>query len=300
MADEKKGTQPMNVAAMREDLAQKRRELAKRPITGERFWVPRSGKAGVEVILYRPKQPAEKPLPALFNLHGGGWLGGDAVLMDSFCTLLAEAIPAFIVNVNYTKIDVQPFPYQHEEVADAVRYFAANAEKYGVDETKFAVGGHSAGAHISAGAAMKLKEEGFALCAQMLVYPFLDFTQKREGETENMVQRLREAFFQGCDTAHRWLSPLKAGDGALKGLAPAIIITCGPDTLKPHGVDYAKRLIDVSVPLYYKEYPEALHGFLEVNRPEYEGDERRSPGQLAMTQDCERYLIGCLRVCFGV
>ncbi len=292
-------TKPMDIAAMREDWAKKRLEFAKRPITGERFWVPRSDKAGVDTILYRPKRQAAKPLPVLFNLHGGGWLGGDAVLMDSFCALLAEAIPALIVNVNYTKIDVQPFPYQHEEVADAVRYFAAEAEKYGIDKTKFAVGGHSAGAHISAGVAMKLKEEGFALSAQMLVYPFLNFTQQREGDAGNMQRLLREHFFKGCDTAHRWLSPLAASDAALGGLPPAIIITCGPDTLKPHGTAYAKRLIDAGVPLYYREYPEALHGFLEVNRPEYEGDERRSPEQLAMTRDCEKYLIGCLRVCFG-
>jgi len=295
---ENENTQPsFDFNNFRSQLAEQRKKFAGLPITGERFAVPRDGGAPVDAILYRPKQSVDGPLPVLFNLHGGAWVGGDAVLMDSFCSLLASEIPAFIVNVNYIKADIQPIPYQIHELCDTVLWFASHADDFGIDKARFAIGGHSAGAQISAGSAVRLKELGFALACQMLVYPFVDFTVEGDGEMKGLLTLLKTVLIRGIDSGHRWLSPLQASHDELAGVAPAIIIISGQDELKPMGVAYAKRLIDCAVPVNFKEYPEALHGFLEVNRPEYEGDPRRSPEQLAMTQDCERYLIRELRAC---
>lgn len=283
-------------------LNAQRKAFAKMPVTGERFTVPREGLDGVDTILYRPTIASQDPLPVFFNLHGGAWVGGDAVLMDSFCSLLADEIPAMVVNVNYKKLDVHPFPYQQIELCDAVMYFAEHEDEYNIDKARFAIGGHSAGANLSAGAAIRLNELGFKLGCQMLVYPFVDFTMRSGGDdSDEALQGLTQlitSLSPDSDFSHRWISPLQAKDEELAGTAPAIIIVCGKDELKPHGVEYAKRLIDVAVPVKFKEYPEALHGFLEVNRKEYEGDPRRSPEQLAMTQDCEKYLINEFRACF--
>ncbi|HAL73821.1 MAG TPA: hypothetical protein DCM45_01860 [Clostridiales bacterium] len=296
--NEHENSQPkFDFDSFRSQLAEQRKKFAGMPITGERFAVPRDGGAPVDTILYRPKQPVNNPMPVLFNLHGGAWVGGDAVLMDSFCSLLANEIPALIVNVNYIKADIQPIPYQIHELCDSVLWFADHAEDFGIDKTRFAIGGHSAGAQISAGSAVRLKELGFALACQMLVYPFVDFTIEGEGEMKGLLTLLKNVLIRDIDPGHRWLSPLHASQDELTGVAPAIIIICGQDELKPMGVAYAKHLIDCAVPVKIKEYPDALHGFLEVNRPEYEGDPRRSPEQLAMTQDCERYLIRELRAC---
>jgi len=279
-------------------LNEQRKKFAQMPVSGERFTVPREGLDGVDTILYRPAKVTQGPLPVLFNLHGGAWVGGDAVLMDSFCSLLADEIPAMIVNVNYKKLDVHTFPYPQAELCDAVLYFAEHADEYNIDKSKFAIGGHSAGAHISSGAAIMLKERGFKLACQMLVYPFVDFTMSSGEEGTRYLKQLITSLFPDGDLTHRWLSPLQAKDNELEGVAPAIIIVCGKDELKPHGVAYAKRLIDVGVAVKYKEYPEALHGFLEANRKEYEGDPRRYPEQLEMTKDCEKHLMNELRACF--
>lgn len=267
-----------------------RKRFAAMQTRGERFTIPRDGMAGVETILYRPEK-AEGKLPVLFNMHGGAWVGGDAVLMESFCQYLADNIPALVVNVNYTKADVQPFPYMQTEVCDAVKYFAANAEKYGIDKGRMAVGGHSAGAHIAAGAAMMLKEQGIDLACQMLVYPCVDM--------ELYHERLDGIMFPDGNFRHRWASPLFASDKELSGLAPAIIIVCGIDELRPHGIGYAKRLMGAAVPVKVKEYPKALHGFLEVNRPDYPADDRQNPEQAGYARDCERYLTNELRACFN-
>lgn len=275
--------------------AQRARWAAQATI-GERFVIPRAEMDGVDVIIYRPENPAGR-LPVLFNMHGGAWIGGDAVLMESFCQKLANEIPAMVVNVNYKKADVRPFPYALNEVADAVKYFAAHANEFGVDPCRMAVGGHSAGAQIAAGAAMKLKEDGVKLAAQMLVYPCTDMRPK---DADGLMAMIQPMMFPDGEYAHRWASPVIAADAELKELAPAIFIECGLDELKPMGIAYAKRLMDAATPVKVKEYPDALHGFLEVNRPDYDAnDPRRTPEQAEYCRDCEEYLINELRACFN-
>ncbi len=276
-----------------ESLHKMRAEAAAKPTTGERFVVPRKDKAGVNVILHRPAQMPEAPLPVVFNLHGGAWIGGDAILMESFCALLAEQLPALVVNVNYTKVDEQPYPYAWEELLDAVLYFAAHAEEYNVDPARMVVGGHSAGAHIALGAAMLLRDVGFPLCGQMLVYPPSDLTTRRDGERADF----HKLMFRDTDRdTEAMASPLLAPKEALEGLAPVLMIVCGQDSLRPQGLGYAKRLEEADVPVLVREWPEAQHGFLEVNRPDYPaGDERQNPEQAAMAREAEIWLIGQLK-----
>lgn len=270
-------------------LRESRRECKKRPVLGERFLVPREGKPGVETILYRPKEK-EGNLPVLFNLHGGGWIGGDAVLMDSFCMHMAEWMQAFVVNVNYTKVDEEPFPYAAEELADAVEYFMDHSGEYGVDKGRMIVGGHSAGAHLAAVAAILLKDRGRKLAGQMLVYPCVDLSVREEKDDD--IEQFRSLLIPDLACPHPLVSPLLLDGERLVGLAPAVIVLCGKDSLRNQGAEYAKRLIDAAVPVKVKEYPNALHGFLEVCQREYpDTDERKTKEQAEYCRDCEEYLV---------
>lgn len=275
------------------DLVSQRRLWAAQPCTGRRCSLPRCGKPPVEVLLYRPDTLPETPLPVVFNMHGGAWIGGDAVLLDSFCQLVAQQLPALVVNVNYTKADVKPFPFAQQEVADAVLYLAEHAEEYGIDPARMAVCGHSAGAHIAAGAALLLRDAGFALAAQVLVYPALDMRTEGEGVDRDIAQFLPIIFPNG-DQLSPLASPLLASDDFLRGQAPAVILVCGQDTLRSHGLGYAERLRQLGIPVLLKEYETALHGFIEVNRPDYPADERQTPEQEALCRDAEQWLIGCM------
>jgi acetyl esterase len=283
---------------MLKSLRAARKEYALKETIGQRFVIPRLGKEGIKTILYCPvtKEETDK-LPVLINMHGGAWIGGDAVLMESFCQMIANEVPAVVANINYKKADEAPFPYAMEEVVDAVKYFVEQADGYGIDPNRIAVGGHSAGAQLAAGAAIKLKEDGIKLACQMLVYPCTDMVIDKD-QPEDISNLLRH-FFPNGGNDHRYISPLRAKDEELSGLCPAIFIECGLDDLKPMGIAYAKRLIDVAVPVKIKEYPKALHGFLEVNRPDYpSGDERQNPEQESYCKDCEKYLVQELRSCF--
>ena len=282
----------MEFTEMLEKLKEQRAGWAGMSTDGERFTVPRDGKKGVDVLLYRPED-SNGSLPVMFNMHGGAWIGGDAVLLETFCRRLANEIPCFVVNVNYTKADVECYPYAIDEVVDSVKYFMEHACEYGLDTGRFAVGGHSAGAQIAAGAALKLKDEGIKLACQMLVYPTTDLFSRSE------LSPLLDMYFGNGGAREPYASPLFASDTALDGVCPAIFIECGLDSLRDQGIAYAKRLMNIGVSVKVKEYRRALHGFLEVNRPDYDPDDpRRTPEQDMYCKDCEKYLINELRANF--
>lgn len=276
-------------------------------ITGERIALQREGKEPVEVIIYRPEKQAAGTLPAFINMHGGSFTGGDAVLMDSFCHMLAQRLPAVVFNINYKKAPEYAFPYAIEEIYDMAVYAAQNAAPFGIDPQRIAVGGHSAGASLAAGTALKAKEEGgVSFVCQVLVYPCtdldtlptkndLDCPPEADEEFRNYVR----LYCRNGENGHRWASPLLATSEEIEGVCPAIFVTCGLDDLRQQGEAYAKKLIDCGVPVAVRRFAEALHGFVEVNRPDYfHEDERKSPKQETLCRLAEEFIIAQLKASF--
>jgi len=62
------------------------------PYQGREFTVPRKGCPDVRVRLYHPAGNCTDPRPALFNVHGGGWLFGDAEGVDLQSQYLANRL----------------------------------------------------------------------------------------------------------------------------------------------------------------------------------------------------------------
>lgn len=244
------------------------------PYSGKAFTVPREGRPGVRVRLYRPRGDDGSLLPALFNVHGGGWIFGDAESVDLQSQYLANHLRCFVVNVDYRLLDESPFPYQQTETADAVEYFLAHAKEYGFDPTRAAVMGYSAGGHIAAGTAMILRDRGVKLTTQVLGYPFLNFIGFDCADYTGFSGALRVIFnrfamdvlFEKMPKDCALLSPANASPELLKGLAPAVIVSCGKnDPLLPQAEAYAAKLREAGVKTVYREYKTAEHGFLEHN-----------------------------------
>lgn len=145
--------------------------------------MPRENAKPVMTYLYRPAGSGEN-LPVVFNVHGGAWVGGDALLLDTQSREMADRLGCLVVNINYVKADVKPFPYAQYEIRDTVRYFADHAKEYNLDAQRFAVMGYSAGGHLSACAAQLLQQDGIRLSCQVLCYPFLNLTFQGETDKE--------------------------------------------------------------------------------------------------------------------
>lgn len=108
----------------------------------------RGGERPLLLDLYRPADVAGT-FPVVVLIHGGGWHGGDkADYADLARKLAGEGFAC--AAVNYRLLPDWRFPAMLEDCKCAVRWLRANAAEVGVDPGRFAVWGHSAGAHLAA------------------------------------------------------------------------------------------------------------------------------------------------------
>lgn len=97
--------------------------------------------------IYYPESRADKPLPLLIWIHGGGWSAGS----KSQVPYLNQLSRGYVVaSVEYRFSQKAIFPAQIQDCQAAIRWLRTNAAKYNLDPNRIGVGGASAGGHLSA------------------------------------------------------------------------------------------------------------------------------------------------------
>lgn len=99
------------------------------------------------------------PRPLIVYVHGGGWVGGHVrqagALSDFPGVLAALAKEGFVVaSVEYRFAGEAHLPAQLQDVRAALRFLKDHANEYGIDPTRVAIWGGSAGGHLAALAAL--------------------------------------------------------------------------------------------------------------------------------------------------
>ncbi|MCZ0210139.1 alpha/beta hydrolase [Streptomyces sp. UMAF16] len=212
-------------------------------------------------------------LPLVVHVHGGGFVG-TATQCDWTNSHLAARLPALVVSVEHRLLAPDsPLANAADDGWDVLQHLVRHAAQWGVDPARTAVFGESCGALISALTAVRAREAGLELKAQVLVNPVVDVTETmfdHPSVTEyaysptralpllRFVQRL--AVPPGSDA--RAVSPLYAND--LGGLAPALVVVPTQDAVADHGRRYAERLRAAGTPVRLSEYPGAKHAFLTL------------------------------------
>ncbi len=111
-------------------------------------------------ILYPPH--AERPLPAIVHIHGGGWYLGDKGGDSTLAMMCRFAEAGFVVlSIDYRLSGEATFPAAVEDCKLAIRWLRAHAEQFHVDPDRIGVIGGSAGGHLSAMLAVTRPEDGF-------------------------------------------------------------------------------------------------------------------------------------------
>lgn len=100
-------------------------------------------------------------LPAVVWIHGGGFVAGDKIGPRTYLQTLA-AHGYTTIAVEYTKAPDQQYPYQLNQIADALKYVQANAEQLHVDPEQIILAGDSAGAHMAVQTAMASTDDAYA------------------------------------------------------------------------------------------------------------------------------------------
>lgn len=205
--------------------------------------------------------------------HGGGWVLGTLDTIDSLCRRLANTSGCVVVSVNYRLSPEAKFPTALEDCYLATRQLAVEADTFGIDPTRIAVAGDSAGGNLAAAVAMMNRDQGGpALAFQLLVYPiadhafdtpsYLEFADGFGLNREMMAWYWDQYLDRAEDGGSPLASILKAPD--LTGLPPAMVITAECDVLRDEGEAYARRLQNAGVSVELRRYDGQIHGFLQM------------------------------------
>jgi acetyl esterase len=232
----------------------------------------------IPLRLYRPigaKPHPSKPLPVLVYYHGGGWTIGDLDTHDVLCRELCNGSGAAVVSVDYRMGPEHPFPAASDDCIAATYWVRTHAEGLGVDPSRLAVGGDSAGGNLAAVVAIAARDAGdLPIAFQLLIYPATDQRRAHASHTTNGTGYLltretigyyHDNYFDAPSHDLDWrASPLLRDD--LSRLPPSLVLTAGFDPLRDEGLEYADRLVAAGNRATYVCYERQIHGFITMGR----------------------------------
>jgi len=226
---------------------------------------------GVKCRHYRAT--AATPAPLLIYYHGGGWVIGDLDSHDDICRKLARDAKCNVIAVDYRLAPEHPAPAAVDDCIAATKWIFANATSLGIDPTRVAIGGDSAGGNLSALVAMHAGEKPVF---QLLVYPATDMRMGQQSHKDNAQGYLLTAdsmkwfighYLQGDDKKKLdpMMSPLLSSDAALKKSPPTLVITAEFDPLRDEGEEYAAKLASLDVPTSTVRFNGQIHAFFGMS-----------------------------------
>ena len=237
----------------------------------DKFAPGAQGEPEVRVRVYRPIDQPSK-LPALYWIHGGGYVMGDIEQDDRLMKQLVRRIGCVAVSVDYRLAPEHPFPAPVEDCYAGLKWLFRHADQLGVEPSRIAIGGASGGGGLAAGLALLARDRGEVQVAfQLLIYPMIDdrnltpasfaITDPRMWNRES--NRLGWRAYLGREGGGPDVSPYAAASRAtdLKNLPPAYIPVGALDLFVDKNIEYAQRLIQAGVPTELHVYPGAFHGF---------------------------------------
>lgn len=231
------------------------------------------GPAGpIDTRIVRPSDAVAAP-PVLIYYHGGGWVLGHVESHLREARYYANKASCVVVVPGYRLAPEALFPAAVEDCTAVLEWVAANGKSLGVDASRIAVGGDSAGGNLAAVVAQIARDRGAPrITFQLLVYPVTDAYQdtasyREKGEGYFLSKSMMAWFINTYLSNPRErddarVSPLRAAD--LLGLPPAFVITAEYDPLHDEGEAYAMRLRDAGVAVDYQSRAGQIHGFMSM------------------------------------
>lgn len=243
-----------------------RRKLARvQPIT-----LPARDGHPIPARLYAP---SDEVLPVLVYFHGGGFTIGSLDTHDQLCRELSHHAHCAVVSVDYRLAPEHRFPVAVQDTWDALVSIQKSAIDLGVDGSRLAVGGDSAGGTLAAVCAIQARDAGLPLALQLLFYPGCGARQNTPSHQafaegfmldEATVNWFFANYIAPADRQDWRFAPLNASDH--DGLAPTWIGLAECDPLVDEGVHYADVLRSAGVPVDLEIYRGVVHGFIQLGR----------------------------------
>ena len=227
------------------------------------------GPAGeVPIRIYRPDEDEGHPLVMLF--HGGGWVIGDLDAEDTTARGTCSRVNAVVVSVDYRLAPEIRFPGAVEDCYAATKWAVDNSDSLGIDGSRVATTGTSAGGNLSGAVSMMARDLGGPhISHQVLFCPVIDFDFDRKSyiecaegyglTREAMILYWNQYTGTGEDRSNPYAALIKASD--LSGLPDATIIAAQYDPLVDEAVAYGDALKAAGVDTLSVVYDGMTHGF---------------------------------------
>jgi acetyl esterase/lipase len=178
-----------------------------------------------------------------------------------------------VVSVDYRLAPETPAPGSVEDCYAALKWIHTNANELGIDTSRLAIGGASAGGGMAAALGLLTRDRGeIPLAFQLLIYPMLDdrtvtmetphaytgeFIWTHEANRFGWTALLGHE--PGIPGVSLYAAPARAE--SLAGLPPTFVSVGALDLFLTENIEYAHRLMAEGVPTELHVYPAAFHGF---------------------------------------
>jgi acetyl esterase/lipase len=227
---------------------------------------------GAEKVRVRVLRPAGPVHGVVLDIHGGGWVIGNARMDDAHNIALIQACNVAVVSVEYRLAPGTPIQGLMDDCLVAACWLLNDGMAEFGDVPVFVIG-ESAGGHLAAATLLRLKQWPELLrrvAGAVLYYGVYDLSAtdsvRRAGpdtlvlDGSGMVAGLRR-LTPGMSDAERQKPPLSPLYGDLGGLPPALLFVGERDPLLDDTLCMAERwgkAADVEL----HQLPEAPHGFI--------------------------------------
>jgi acetyl esterase len=227
------------------------------------------GMRKIQCRFYRPE--TSTPPPLLIYFHGGGFAYGSARGWDGLMRDLVHQSGVAVLNVDYSLAPEFRFPAGLEDAAAAIRHSMAHGREWGIDPTRLALGGDSAGANLALSAAIGLSaDERRALRFLLLFYGVFsgdtDSASWRAlgtgsyGLSQTQMEWVWSTYLADPQQRKDWRATPLAGD--IAGLPTVLQIVGMLDPLMDDAVALKQRLDEAGVSNRLSPYRGVNHGFI--------------------------------------
>ncbi|RST56496.1 alpha/beta hydrolase [Variovorax sp. MHTC-1] len=237
----------------------------------EDFTLPARDGHALPARLYAPSRAV---LPLLLFFHGGGFTVGSIATHDTLCRVLSQKSGSAVISLDYRLAPEHKFPAASNDAWDALQFVARQAGELGLDGTRIAVGGDSAGGTLAAVCAILARDAGLPLALQMLFYPGTTSHQDTASHQrfaagplldEPLVSWFFAQYLSTPAEREDWrFAPLNADD--VEGVAPAWIGLAECDPVVDEGIAYADKLRAAGVAVELEIYRGVIHEFVKMGR----------------------------------
>ncbi|HEX3862972.1 MAG TPA: alpha/beta hydrolase [Stellaceae bacterium] len=222
--------------------------------------------------LYLPDGIENAPL--IVYAHGGGFMQGSIPSWDHFLRDLVRQSGVAALSVDYKLSPEVKFPVAFDEMVAITRLAAREGASFGIDQTRLAVGGDSAGGNLALATALAMRDAGeTALRFQLLLYgcfstdcdsPSWQQFGQGAGLSRTQMRWIWQTYLEKPEQMNDWRAA--PAEGNLKGVAPAHLIVGSLDPLLDDSHNLLAKLKAAGVPCDLTVYQGINHGFIRYGR----------------------------------